>query len=64
MERSMEGSVDFRSLGPRAQEAIRMRAVEVVKSGMGKSKAAEVFGVAVVLFLTGFMSTVKAARNP
>ena len=41
----MEGSTDFRSLGSRAQEAIRMRAVEVVKAGMGKSKAAEVFNV-------------------
>src|SRR4030066_1407056 len=45
MERSMEGRADFRSLGAGAQEAIRMRAVEVVKAGMGKSKAAEVFGV-------------------
>ena len=41
----MEGRADFRSLGSRAQEAIRMRAVEVVKAGMGKCKAAEVFGV-------------------
>ena len=41
----MERSTDLRSLGARAQEAIRMRAVEVVKAGMGKSRAAEVFGV-------------------
>jgi len=41
----MEGRADFRSLGSGAQEAIRMRTVEVIKAGMGKSKAAEVFGV-------------------
>ncbi len=41
----MEGRSDFRSLGAGAQEAIRMRTVEVIKAGMGKSKAAEVFGV-------------------
>jgi len=41
----MEGRADFRSLGSGAQEAIRMRAVEVIEAGMGKSKAAEVFGV-------------------
>jgi transposase len=41
----MEGRADFRSLGSGAQEAIRMRTVEVIKGGMGKSKAAEVFGV-------------------
>ncbi len=41
----MEGSTDFRSLGARAQEAIRIRAVEVIKAGMGKCKAAAVFGV-------------------
>lgn len=36
---------DFRSFGAEAQEAIRVRGVEAVKAGMGKSKAAEVFGV-------------------
>lgn len=41
----MEGRADFRSLSPGAQEAIRMGAVAAVKSGMGKTKAAEVFGV-------------------
>ncbi len=41
----MEGRADFRSLSPGAQEAIRMRAVAAVKVGMGKTKAAEVFGV-------------------
>jgi transposase len=41
----MEGRADFRSLGSGAQEAIRMRTVEVIKAGMGKSKAAAVFGV-------------------
>jgi transposase len=41
----MERTTDFRSLESRAQEAIRMRAVEAVKAGMGKCKAAEVFGV-------------------
>ena len=41
----MEGRADFRSLESGAQEAIRMRTVEVIKAGMGKSKAAEVFGV-------------------
>ena len=41
----MEERSDFRSLGAGAQEAIRMRTVEAIKAGMGKSKAAEVFGV-------------------
>ncbi len=41
----MEERAYFRSLGSGAQEAIRMRAVEVIKAGMGKAKAAEVFGV-------------------
>jgi len=41
----MEGRSDFRSLGAGDQEAIRMRTVEAIKAGMGKSKAAEVFGV-------------------
>ena len=41
----MEGRTDFRSLGSGAQEAIRMRTVEVIKAGIGKSKAAEIFGV-------------------
>jgi transposase len=41
----MEGSADFRSLGPEAQEAIRLRAVEAVKTGMGKIEAGKVFGV-------------------
>jgi len=45
MEESMGASTDFRSFRPEAQEAIRIRAVEVVKTGMRKSKAAEVFGV-------------------
>lgn len=41
----MEVSTNFWSMGSRAQEAMRTQAVEVVKAGMGKSKAAEVFGV-------------------
>ena len=41
----MAGSTDFRSLGQGAQEAIRIRAVESVKAGMGKCRAGEVFGV-------------------
>jgi transposase len=41
----MDGSADFRSLGPEAQETIRIRAVEAVKAGMGKSRAGEVFSV-------------------
>ena len=41
----MEVSTNFWSMGSRAQEIIRTQAVEVVKAGMGKSKAAEVFGV-------------------
>ena len=41
----MGASGDFRSFGPEAQEAIRVRAVEAVKAGMRKSGAAEVFGV-------------------
>ena len=41
----MGASADFRSFGPEAQEAIRVRAVEAVKVGMRKSRAAEVFGV-------------------
>jgi len=45
MEGSMGTSADFRSFGPEAQEAIRVRAVEAVKAGMRKSRAAEVFGV-------------------
>ena len=41
----MGTSADFRSFGPEAQEAIRMRAVEVAKAGMRKSRAAQAFGV-------------------
>jgi transposase len=41
----MDRIADFRSFGPEAQEAIRLRAVEAVKSGMRKFRAAEVFGV-------------------
>jgi transposase len=41
----MNRSADFRSLGPETQETIRVRAVEVVKAGMGKSRAGDVFGV-------------------
>lgn len=45
METSNKTNTDFRSLSPEAQEAIRMRAVEAVNAGMGKIRAADVFGV-------------------
>jgi len=45
MERGMKGRTDFRSFTPEAQEVIRIRAVEAVRAGMMKFKAAEVFGV-------------------
>ncbi len=59
----MEGRADFRSFSPGAQEAIRMRAVAAVKAGMGKTKGAEVFGVAVVRCRAGCVSIEKVARR-
>ncbi len=41
----MEGRSDFWSLGAGAQEAIRVRTIEVIEAGMGKSKATEEFGI-------------------
>jgi transposase len=41
----MEKIADFRSLRPEAQEAIRIRAMEAVKAGMGITNAAKVFHV-------------------
>jgi transposase len=45
LEGRMDRSADFRSLRPEAQEAIRLQAVEAVKSGMKNFRAAEVFSV-------------------
>ena len=60
----MKGSTDFRSFTPEAQEVIRIRAVETVRAGMMKFKAAEVLASAVVLFRVGCEPIFKVAKKP
>ena len=59
----MNGRADFRSLVPEAQETIRVRAVEAVKAGMGKSRAGDVFGVSRRAVLTWMRAERQGGRE-